>query len=181
MNFRFQNKTNFAFGRRGVAAVEAALMLPLLVVVTFGSIDLAQYINLGQVVCNASREGARIASRNDVTSVNEVETAIIQYMANSIPHLSASELASAVKIRISNSGGEENNDEYEDYSSMGNGEFISYNNDQNSDSDANNGNLGNINSGDPIVIEVNFDFNSIRWLWGLTFTNPTTTTVCRRD
>ena len=151
---------NLRPARSGVAAVEAALMLPLLVIVTFGAIDVAQYINLGQVVCNASREGARIASRIDCESVEEVETVIAEYLASSNPQLSAEELTSALNIRIRKLG--EVTPDYDDTVIAG-------------------GKLDTVGSGNPISIEVEFDFSMIRWLSGLPLGDPSSTTHCRRE
>ena len=148
--------------RNGVAAVEAALMLPLLVIVTFGAIDVAQYINLGQVVCNASREGARVASQSHIVSVSEVEAAIVDYLASSNPHLSDSELNSAIDVKIRKQSAS-----LSDVATF--------------ESAIDNGNLAAIDSGDPISIQVDFDFSTIRWLNGIPLSNPTTTTICRRE
>jgi Flp pilus assembly protein TadG len=45
--------------QRGVAAVEFALVLPLLLVVVLGAIDWGWYFFIDQLVTNAAREGAR--------------------------------------------------------------------------------------------------------------------------
>lgn len=49
---------------RGAAAVEFALLLPLLVVMLMGMIDFGMAINAQAIVGNAAREGARAASFN---------------------------------------------------------------------------------------------------------------------
>jgi Flp pilus assembly protein TadG len=49
---------------RGVALVELALLLPLLVVLAFGVIDLGRLIHARLVVTNVSREGGSLASRD---------------------------------------------------------------------------------------------------------------------
>ncbi len=51
--------------QRGVAAVEFAIMLPLLAVILFGTIDFALLFYNKQVLTNASREGARSAIVKD--------------------------------------------------------------------------------------------------------------------
>lgn len=48
--------------QRGAAAVEFALILPILLMLVFGIIDFGLYINAAAVVGNAAREGARSAS-----------------------------------------------------------------------------------------------------------------------
>ena len=57
----FQTKTNRSrtHARKGAAAVEFALVAPLLVLLVLGSVDIGQFINTSQVLNGASREGAR--------------------------------------------------------------------------------------------------------------------------
>ena len=47
------------FSDRGVAAVEFALILPLLLALTFGLIEFGLFMYNQQVLTNAAREGAR--------------------------------------------------------------------------------------------------------------------------
>ena len=51
-------------GERGAALLEMALLLPLLVVLAFGVIDLGRLIHARLVVTNVSREGGSLASRD---------------------------------------------------------------------------------------------------------------------
>ena len=51
-------------GERGAALLELALLLPLLVVLAFGVIDLGRLIHARLVVTNVSREGGSLASRD---------------------------------------------------------------------------------------------------------------------
>ncbi len=141
--------------RRGAAVVETALMLPLLIITTFGAIDIAQYINAAQVISNASREGARITTRNSTESTIDVENAIQEYLAGTFPRLDKSELGRAVEIDVRRTG-----------------EF----NDQISG-----GNLNSIESGDLLVVTVEFDFESVRWLPGPAYSKLSTKTYCRRE
>jgi Flp pilus assembly protein TadG len=70
---------------RGAAAVEAALVFPLLVLLTFGAIKYGWLFLKAQQITNATRYGARLAILPDSTT-NEVETAIINLMtAANIP------------------------------------------------------------------------------------------------
>jgi Flp pilus assembly protein TadG len=49
-------------GQRGAAAVEFALVLPILLTLTMGAIDWGYYFFVDQMVTNAAREGARAGS-----------------------------------------------------------------------------------------------------------------------
>lgn len=48
-------------GRRGVSAVEAAIVLPVVVMFLFGILEYSRYVMMLQVLTNAAREGARYA------------------------------------------------------------------------------------------------------------------------
>ena len=48
--------------RRGVVAVEAAVVLPVLIIVMFGMWEVGRLIQVNQIVTNAAREGARLAA-----------------------------------------------------------------------------------------------------------------------
>ena len=56
-------KLRAARNRRAVAAVEIAVISPILVVLTFGIVEVGWYVHLAQVVHNAARQGARAAVR----------------------------------------------------------------------------------------------------------------------
>lgn len=95
-----KNQTRPAFNRRGAAAVEAGLVLPILIILTLGAVDLAQYINLSQLVTNASREGARLVSRNGSASSQEVEDAVRSYLADCFPQVPTAKISKATTITI---------------------------------------------------------------------------------
>jgi len=61
-----------ALRRRGVATVEMALVLPLLLMLTFGMIEYGWMFLKSQQVTNAARQGARIAARADATTIDTV-------------------------------------------------------------------------------------------------------------
>jgi Flp pilus assembly protein TadG len=56
---------------RGVAAVEFALLLPILLVLTLGAIDWGYFLYVKQRVVNAAREGARAGTLVDPSSDND--------------------------------------------------------------------------------------------------------------
>lgn len=58
------------YSERGASALELALLLPLLVVLVFGVIDLGRLIHARLVVTNVSREGGSLASRDIQTGNN---------------------------------------------------------------------------------------------------------------
>ena len=72
-------------GSRGMVAVEAALVFPLLILLTFGAIKYGWLFLKVQQITNDTRYGARLAILPDAT-VDEVKTAIINMMtAANIP------------------------------------------------------------------------------------------------
>ena len=67
--------------RRGVAAVELALLLPPLVVMAFGIVELGWYLDKAQVIHSAVRQGARAAVRLENSNA-EVEAAVQNCLYN---------------------------------------------------------------------------------------------------
>lgn len=140
---RARQRTRHAYPRTGAAAVEAALVLPLLIIVTFGAVDIAQYINMSQVVANASREGALVASDFDTRALEDVENAIKELLQQCYPRLTSDELNDAVTIEI--------HDQH--------------------DAPIFPANLTSIPAGDPVLVRVGIDFSAIRWLQGPQYGN----------
>lgn len=66
--FRHRRARLRSRSRRAAAAVEAAVAMPLLVLLVFGSIELADGIFLKQTLSVAAYEGARAVSRQGGTS-----------------------------------------------------------------------------------------------------------------
>lgn len=69
--------------RQGIAAVEFAMVLPVIVLVLFGVLELACMIHVQGALLNASREGARHAVTRRATggSVTEVCQQSLQHAA----------------------------------------------------------------------------------------------------
>jgi Flp pilus assembly protein TadG len=65
--------------RRGVAAVEFALLSPLLVFLMLGLWEVGRMIEINQILSNAARVGARQASTGMNTST-DVQTAVTDYL-----------------------------------------------------------------------------------------------------
>jgi Flp pilus assembly protein TadG len=59
-----------AYDERGIAALELALILPILLVLAFAVIDLGRFIQARLVIANVSREGGSLASRPDESDPN---------------------------------------------------------------------------------------------------------------
>lgn len=132
--------------RRGAAAVEAALLLPILVIVTLGIIDIGQFIVVKQNLCNATRLAARHAAKDSTINTAEVTSLVNEYFAENFPQLSAIDLNSAASVSIENADG---------VPIVGN-------------------QLEEIGSGEPVVVFVSIDFGAVRWLdsvdyWNLDF------------
>lgn len=125
--------------RRGLAAVEAALLLPLIVFLLLGVMDFGQFSNCYQRVGEASREGSRIAARSNTTDVSDVTSAVRDQMVDSFPGLSSEDMDEALDVTLRDEDGAE---------ITGSG-------------------LQFVESGDPIEVEVSFSFDSVRWFSGL--------------
>lgn len=142
--------------RFGAAAVEAAIVLPIIILTLVGGVDVAQYINLGQLVSNASREGANVACRESTTSVSEVELAVQRYFEDWFPSDSENGFGDALEVTVRTVN----------------------------DHHIPSGDLTQIDSGDFLRVEVSFDFSSIRWFSGPDYWNSNeqeVTTYCRRQ
>jgi Flp pilus assembly protein TadG len=70
------------FGRRrGLALVEFALLLPVLMTLLVGAWEAGRLIEINQILSNATREGARQASAGQATS-SQVQQTVLNYMKN---------------------------------------------------------------------------------------------------
>ena len=67
--------------RRGVAAVEFAVVAPVFFLLIFAIVELGRLVMVQQVLTTASREGARLAIIEGST-VSQVQTAVDDYLAN---------------------------------------------------------------------------------------------------
>ena len=81
--------------RHGMACVEAAVILPVIVLLTFGFIEVGYYVNCAHVLHDAARQGARAAVRLENSNA-EVQSAVIDALSNAY-----SIDANAVTVRIS--------------------------------------------------------------------------------
>jgi Flp pilus assembly protein TadG len=81
-------KQNQNIGQKGAAAVEFAIILPLLVILVFGTIDFGVMFYNKQVLTNASREGAR-AGITGITNA-EVQQIVWDYCNEKLINLNGS-------------------------------------------------------------------------------------------
>ena len=142
--------------RQGVAAVECAFIAPLFLLLLWGTIDVGQYVNVGQIVTSASREGARQAVRPTTVNVSEVQTAVQNYLAGHYPDVPAATLNSAITVNVTDSAGVP----------------------------IPSGDLSSVASGTQVNVEVQLQYSAVRWLTGLGFMNNRTmpaTTYMRRE
>jgi Flp pilus assembly protein TadG len=91
---------------RGLAAVEFALLLPVLLVLMLGLVDIARALQAQMILINLSREAANLASRGKLQLSENAQT-IIGQVAASAPPLDINKLGMIYVTRImgSTSGG----------------------------------------------------------------------------
>lgn len=71
--------------RHGIAAVEAAFIMPLLVLLMLGIWEVGRLLDAAQIVANACREGARQAAAGQKTAA-QIQQAVLTYLAqNDVP------------------------------------------------------------------------------------------------
>lgn len=97
---------------RGVAAVELALCLPILIVLVLGSIEFGLLFYNKQVITNASREGVRAGITGEKT-VDEIKNIVLTYCNhnegpedNELINLNGSDELQAEKVTVSGPDGD---------------------------------------------------------------------------
>ncbi|NVM75148.1 Flp pilus assembly protein TadG [Duganella sp. SG902] len=88
-----------ARGQAGIAAVEFALLLPILLVLFIALIDVGRALQANMIIINLGREGANLASRGKL-QLSENAQAIIGQVAASAPPLDMSKLGMIYITRI---------------------------------------------------------------------------------
>jgi Flp pilus assembly protein TadG len=86
--------------RRGTAAVEMAMVLPVFVIAMLGIIELGRAIMVSQLLENASREGARMAILDNTTNA-QVTTAAQTFMQNAA-NIAPSKVTVTINVAGSN-------------------------------------------------------------------------------
>ena len=67
--------------RRGIAAVELALVIPFVLALLLGVWEVGRLININQILSNAAREGARKSVTGQVSTA-QVQQTVINYLNN---------------------------------------------------------------------------------------------------
>lgn len=154
---RFTTLRKTGSRRRGAAAVELAVASPVLVLLVLGTIDLGQFVNMGELMSNTSRIAARKASRSFTYTNQGVKDAAVDHLANHFSQVSKTTLANATTVTVKD----------------GSGTVLT-------DADL----KDVVISGDRLVVTVSFDYSQIRWMTnGLPFLddgNLSFTTTIRR-
>ena len=73
-------------GQRGAAAVEFAIILPILILLIFGAIEFGLLLYNQQVITNASREGARygIVAQSPRVPIDQIEVLVMNYCSGKL-------------------------------------------------------------------------------------------------
>ena len=131
------------------------MVSPVLLLIAIGIIDVGQFVSVGQIVNNASREGARVAVRSDTDWASDVDAAVLAYMTDSITGVPPDMIGSALQVGVT--------DEYGTITG---------------------GDMTLVDSGSQVQVVITFDYQSIRWapssFFGAT-TEIQATTVMRRE
>lgn len=141
--------------RRGAAAVECAIIAPLLTLLLLGAIDVGQFANMYQKVSDASRYGARVAAKNGTSTTAAVETAVMNYLQQACPNVPAGTLDAATTVTVMDSAG----------TTMS-------------------GSLAAVTTGSQLRVQVTMQFEPVRFISGfegLDGSQITTTTMMRRQ
>jgi hypothetical protein len=91
--------------RTGQGLVELALLLPVLVVLTLGLIDLSRAIHAHNCIVNMSREGANLASRSMLIHDRQGRQMIMNSLAGTAQALDMKSNGMMYLIRVRNDGG----------------------------------------------------------------------------
>ena len=88
---------------KGAVAIEMAILLPLLILFLFGSIELGLLTYNKQIIANASREGARagIVIQTPKLSASDIITIVEDYAED---HLVTFGSSNALTINVTNAG-----------------------------------------------------------------------------
>lgn len=137
------------------------MLMPVFVFIFLAMIDIGQAINLRHTVENASRQAARMASKDDFESAAEIHSAVVEHMQNAYPNVEPACIGQAVSTSL----------HYVDTSFGGNTTYTPED-------------LTEIPSGEAVYLTVSLDFDTVRWLPGFELWNSAffeAKSVCRRE
>jgi Flp pilus assembly protein TadG len=152
---RNKTRTQQRRERGGSAAVECAIVAPLLTLLVLGTIDVGQYANVYQKVSDASRAGARFAARYSTQNTSAVVSAARDYLKD-VSTGGSSALASAAQITVTDGSG----------------------------NPVPSGNLQQYSTGSPLKVTVQVQYDPVRWIdgfKGLDGVTISSTTMMRRE
>ncbi len=69
--------------RRGAALVEAALILPLMVMMVLGVVEFGRALMVSQLMAGAAREGTRLAVRDGISNL-QVEYSVKEFLESAL-------------------------------------------------------------------------------------------------
>jgi Flp pilus assembly protein TadG len=81
MQISFNSQSRRFQPRCGTAAVELAVVAPLVVGLLAGLLEVGQIVKVNEIISNAAREGARLASTG-VHTYADVQTTVANYLTN---------------------------------------------------------------------------------------------------
>ena len=128
--------------------MEMAVAAIMLVTLLVGMIGTAQYVMIHQIISNASRTAARHAIRASTMSDTQVRNTVQDYMERCLPSIPVAVISDALTVTVLGDGsgsGDDDDDEGE-----GGADNVT--------------SLDEFTSGDKVVVQVQFDFDAVRWL-----------------
>jgi Flp pilus assembly protein TadG len=84
MSIRLRQLLRRAHGQEGAAAVEFAIILPILLVLTLGALDVGHMYYMDHLITNASREGGRYAAKYNGSVAAPTSAAVSTYVKTTL-------------------------------------------------------------------------------------------------
>jgi len=82
---KMERRSSVAKNRSAVACVEFALVLPILLTLVLGVLEIGRYVQVRQIVTSASREGARQAASGQMTNAQVINVVTGYIQASGLP------------------------------------------------------------------------------------------------
>lgn len=84
MFIRLRQLLRRGHGQEGAAAVEFAIVLPLLMLLTLGALDMGHMFYIDHLITNASREGARYAAKYTGSAAQPTSAQVSSYIKSTL-------------------------------------------------------------------------------------------------